>query len=65
MGMIEKGTVKPVMILAPKRLSKFPDVPCTGELGLVLAYDRDEASPSNAALLTKLSVTSNMFLQRL
>lgn len=36
MGMIEKGAVKPVMILAPKRLSRFPDVPCTGELGLVL-----------------------------
>jgi tripartite-type tricarboxylate transporter receptor subunit TctC len=35
MSMIEKGMMKPVIILTEKRVSKFPDVPCAGEVGAV------------------------------
>jgi putative tricarboxylic transport membrane protein len=35
MGMIEKGAMKPVMILTEKRVSKFSDVPSAGEVGVV------------------------------
>ena len=35
MGMIEKGSMKPAIILTEKRVSKFADVPCAGEVGVV------------------------------
>ena len=33
-GLIESGDVIPLVVLAEKRLVSFPDIPCTGELGI-------------------------------
>jgi putative tricarboxylic transport membrane protein len=35
MSMIEKGSMKPAIILTEKRVPKFADVPCAGEVGVV------------------------------
>ena len=33
MSMVEEGSVWPALMLTEKRLARFPDVPCAGELG--------------------------------
>ncbi|GHV94348.1 hypothetical protein AGMMS50293_06680 [Spirochaetia bacterium] len=33
-GLIESGDVIPLVVLAEKRMVSFPDIPCTGELGI-------------------------------
>ena len=33
-GLIESGDVTPLVVLSEKRLKSFPDIPCTGEMGI-------------------------------
>lgn len=33
-GLIESGDIIPLVVLAEKRLTSFPNIPCTGELGV-------------------------------
>ncbi|GHU22659.1 hypothetical protein FACS1894172_18410 [Spirochaetia bacterium] len=33
-GLIESGDVIPLVVMAEKRMKSFPDIPCTGEMGI-------------------------------
>jgi tripartite-type tricarboxylate transporter receptor subunit TctC len=33
-GLIESGDVIPLIVMAEKRMKSFPDIPCTGEMGI-------------------------------